>query len=53
MSFFARSFSRRKADLNEEIQAHLRMDIQDRTATADSPLNKHAPLRCVSSAIFR
>ena len=27
--FFARSFSRRKADLDAEIQAHLRMDIQD------------------------
>ena len=30
MSFFARSFSRRKADLDEEIQAHLQMDIQER-----------------------
>jgi hypothetical protein len=30
MSFFARRLFRRKADLDEEIQAHLQMDIQDR-----------------------
>ena len=30
MSFFARRFFRHKADLDEEIQAHLQMDIQDR-----------------------
>ena len=30
MSFFSRSFAKRKAELDEEIQAHLQMDIQDR-----------------------
>jgi len=30
MSVFSRSFAKRKAELDEEIQAHLQMDIQDR-----------------------
>jgi predicted permease len=36
MSFFFRSFARRKAELDEEIQAHLRMDIQDRKDRGES-----------------
>ena len=40
MSFFFRSFARRKAEFDEEIQAHLRMDIQDRKDRGES--SEHA-----------
>jgi hypothetical protein len=37
MSFFPRRFARRKAELDEEIQAHLHMDIQNRRDRGKSP----------------
>jgi predicted permease len=37
MSFFPRTFAKRKAELDEEIQAHLQMDIQDRKDRGASP----------------
>jgi hypothetical protein len=37
MSFFPRRFARRKAELDEEIQAHLQMDIQNRRDRGESP----------------
>jgi hypothetical protein len=36
MSFFPRRFAKRKAELDEEIQAHLQMDIQNRRKRGDS-----------------
>src|ERR1700722_10672182 len=36
MSFFSRLFVSRKAELDEEIQAHLQMDIQDRKDRGES-----------------
>jgi predicted permease len=36
MSFFSRLFVNRKAELDEEIQAHLQMDIQDRKDRGES-----------------
>jgi putative ABC transport system permease protein len=37
MSFFPRRFARSKAELDEEIQAHLQMDIQNRRDRGESP----------------
>jgi predicted permease len=37
MSFFPRPFAKRKAELDEEIQAHLQMDIQNRKDRGHSP----------------
>jgi putative ABC transport system permease protein len=37
MSFFSRLFAKRKAELDEEIQAHLQMDIQNRKDRGESP----------------
>ena len=37
MSFFPRPFGKRKAELDDEIQAHLQMDIQDRQDRGESP----------------
>ena len=37
MSFFPRLFAKRKAELDEEIQAHLQMDIQNRKDRGESP----------------
>ena len=42
MSFFPRLFAKRKAELDEEIQAHLQMDIQDRRDRGESPEQAHA-----------
>jgi hypothetical protein len=37
MSFFPRPFAKRKAELDDEIQAHLQMDIQNRSDRGESP----------------
>jgi predicted permease len=37
MSFFSQRFAKRKADLDEELHAHLQMDIQDRQSRGASP----------------
>jgi hypothetical protein len=37
MSFFPRRFAKRKAELDEEIQAHLQMDIQNRKDRGEFP----------------
>jgi predicted permease len=37
MSFFSRPFAKRKAELDEEIRAHLQMDIQNRKDRGESP----------------
>lgn len=42
MSFLPRTFAKRKAELDEEIQAHLQMDIQDRKDRGESPEQAHA-----------
>ena len=42
MSLFPRLFAKRKAELDEEIQAHLQMDIQDRRDRGESPEQAHA-----------
>jgi len=42
MSFFSRLFTKRKAELDEEIQAHLQMDIQTRQNRGESPKHAHA-----------
>jgi putative ABC transport system permease protein len=42
MSFFPRPFAKHKAELDEEIQAHLQMDIQDRKDRGESPEQAHA-----------
>jgi hypothetical protein len=42
MSFFSRLFANRKAELDEEIQAHLQMDIQNRKNRGESPEHARA-----------
>ncbi len=42
MSFFSRSFAKRKAELDEEVQAHLQMDIQNRKDRGESSEQAHA-----------
>jgi len=42
MSFFPHRFAKRKAELDEEIQAHLQMDIQDRIGRGESPEHARA-----------
>jgi predicted permease len=42
MSFFPRLFTKRKAELDEEIQAHLQMDIQTRQNRGESPKQARA-----------
>ncbi|HEY2039104.1 MAG TPA: ABC transporter permease, partial [Edaphobacter sp.] len=42
MSFFSRLFAKRKAELHEEIQAHLQMDIENRKDRGESPEQAHA-----------
>jgi hypothetical protein len=37
MSFFPRRFAKRKAELDEEIQAHLQMEIQNRKDRGEIP----------------
>jgi hypothetical protein len=41
MSFFPRLFTKRKAELHEEIQAHLQMDIQNRKDRGESAEQAH------------
>jgi hypothetical protein len=42
MSFFPRLFTKRKAEFDEEIQAHLQMDIQNRQDRGESAEQAHA-----------
>jgi hypothetical protein len=42
MSFFSRLFAKRKAELDEEIQTHLQMDIQNRKDRGESPEHARA-----------
>ena len=45
MSFFPRHFAKRKAELDEEIQAHLQMDIQNRKRRGESTDQANAAAR--------
>ena len=44
-------FLRRKSDLTEEIESHLKMAIDDRVARGESPVDARAR-QCVSLGMF-
>jgi hypothetical protein len=52
MSIIFRRFAKRKAELDEEIQAHLGMDIHARMSAA-SPRKGRVPWRCESLEMWR